>query len=323
MKYSELKRSLTGGVKPVYILSGSDDFLRNYAVGLIKDKCVSMPEINFLSVEEGNFTGDAVNSVINSLNSYPFLSDKRMVVVKEYYPSQEDLKKSGIGAILSNPPDTAVFVISNKKGGKFFDKFDKVEKVDCNSELALCIGWICNAAKKRSIEISPKEAEKIANYSLLDFTKINSELNKLLDYCAEKGRVDDVDIEELVHKDGEYRVYEMTECIAEGKTDEAYAILFDMLSKNENKQMIFVSLYSHFRRMLHISLSNAKDSEIAENLGVKEFAVKMTRRQIRKFSVKRLKNICDKLSEYDIMFKSGETGLDEALMNGIFSAVIL
>lgn len=323
MKYSELKRSLAGGVKPVYILCGSDDFLRNYAIGLIKDKCVSMPEINFLSVEEGNFTGDTVNTVINSLNSYPFLSEKRMVVVKEYYPSQDELKRSGIGDILLNPSETSVFVISDKKSGKFFDKFTKAEKVDCNSELVLCIGWICNAAKKRGIELGPKCAEKIANYCLLDFTKINSELNKLLDFCSEKKRVDDSDIEEIVHKDGEYRVYEMTERIAEGKVEEAYCILFDMLSKNENKQMIFISVYSHFRRMLHISLASGSDAEIAENLGVKEYAVKMTRRQIRKFSVKRLKNICDKLSDYDIMFKSGDTGLDEALWNGIFSAVIL
>ncbi|MBQ9481474.1 MAG: DNA polymerase III subunit delta [Clostridia bacterium] len=320
MKYSELKRSLANGIEPVYILTGSDDFLRNYAVSLIKDRCVSMPDLNFASVDGENMS-IAAESVYTSLVSFPFMSDKRMVVLKEYYPTADELKKNGLAEYLKNPLETSVLAFNNRKDCRALEKAGAVT-VDCNPDMALCVGWICNEAKKNSLSVSPAVAGKIAEYSLLDFTKINSELGKLIDYCAESGTIDMKAVDEVVHKDSEYQVYEMVERISSGNFDDAYSILTDLLSKNESEQRLFISIYSHFRRMLHVAVSDAKNSELAEVLGVKEYAVKMTRMQTRKFPVKRIKSICEKFSFYDAAFKRGDTGLSSVLWNGVFSAMI-
>ena len=320
MKYSELKRSLANGIEPVYILTGSDDFLRNYAVSLIKDRCVSMPDLNFASVDGENMSV-AAESVYTSLVSFPFMSDKRMVVLKEYYPTADELKKNGLAEYLKNPSETSVLAFNNRKDCRALEKAGAVT-VDCNPDMALCVGWICNEAKKNSLSVSPAVAGKIAEYSLLDFTKINSELGKLIDYCAESGTIDMKAVDEVVHKDSEYQVYEMVERISSGNFDDAYSILTDLLSKNESEQRLFISIYSHFRRMLHVAVSDAKNSELAEVLGVKEYAVKMTRMQTRKFPVKRIKSICEKFSFYDAAFKRGDTGLSSVLWNGVFSAMI-
>ena len=216
-----------------------------------------------------------------------------------------------------------MLVINNKKEHKAFDKAQCITKVDCNSDMPLCVGWICNEAKKASMAISPNTAVKIAEYCLLDFTKISTEVKKLIDYCASEGEITLSAVTEIVHKDSEYQIYEMVECISAGRTDEAYAILTDLLSKNESEQKLFVSIYSHFRRMLHVAVSpDAKNLEIAENLGVKEYAIKMTRMQVKKFPVKRIKGICEKFSEYDVRFKSGDLSLGSALWKGVFSAMI-
>ena len=321
MKYSELKRSLVNRVEPVYIIHGADDFLRNYAVSLIKDKAVSMPDLNYMSFDGQNLSQDALETAFNSLRSYPFLSDYRMVVIKEYYPTADEYKKSGLAEYLSSPCETSVFIINNKKECRALDKIDAC-KVNCNSDMALCVGWICNEMKKANLAITPGVATKIAEYCLTDFTKINSEVKKLIDYCSHDGTVTLEAVNAIVHKDSEYQIYEMVECIASSKTDEAYGILKDLLSKNESEQKLFISVYSHFRRMLHIAVSDAKNSELAEVLGVKEYSVKMTRMQLRKFSVKRIKGICEKFAEYDVSFKSGNFGLDDVLWNGVFSAII-
>jgi len=320
LKYSELKRSLANGIEPVYILTGSDDFLRNYAVSLIKDRCVSMPDLNFASVDGENMSV-AAESVYTSLVSFPFMSDKRMVVLREYYPTADELKKNGLAEYLKNPSETSVLAFNNRKDCRALEKAGAVT-VDCNPDMALCVGWICNEAKKNSLSVSPAVAGKIAEYSLLDFTKINSELGKLIDYCAESGTIDMKAVDEVVHKDSEYQVYEMVERISSGNFDDAYSILTDLLSKNESEQRLFISIYSHFRRMLHVAVSDAKNSELAEVLGVKEYAVKMTRMQTRKFPVKRIKSICEKFSFYDAAFKRGDTGLSSVLWNGVFSAMI-
>ena len=321
MKYSELKRSLNNRVEPVYILTGSDDFLRNYAVSLIRDRCVSSPELDFLSIDGENSSAVSEN-LYASLMSFPFVSEKRMIVVREYYPTAEELKKNGIAEYLKNPSETTVFVVNDKKECKAFLKAENCVTVDCDPDMALCVGWICNEAKKNGLSVTPAVAQKIAEYSLLDLTTINSEMGKLTDYCADSGLIDMNAVNEVVSKDSEYQVYEMVERISSGRFDEAYSVLTDLLAKNESEQRLFVSVYSHFRRMLHVAVSDAKNSELAETLGVKEYAVKMTRIQAKKFSVKRIKNICEKFTFYDAAFKRGDTGLSAVLWNGIFSAMI-
>ena len=322
MKYGELKKSLINGVDPVYILSGSDDFLRNYAVRLIKEKCVSLPEINFLSADGENMTAESFEAVYTSLKTFPFLSDKRMVVLKEYYPTADELRKNGLLSYLKDPVETTVLVINNRKESRSFEKAEGATRVDCNPEMPLCISWIFGEAKKSGLKISAAVAEKIAEYCLLDFTKINGETQKLIDYCAGDGEITLSAVNEIVHKDGEYRIYEMVESISAGKTEEAYGILADLIAKNESEQKLFISIYSHFRRMLHVAVSDAKNSELAEVLGVKEYSVKMTRQQAKKFSAGRIKRICDKFSEYDEKFKKGDSSLSAVLWKGVFYAMI-
>lgn len=321
MKYSELKRSLQSGAGPVYILCGSDDFLRSHAVKLITDKCVSMPELNYLSVDGENMSGEVFESVFTSLRSYPFLSDKRAVLIREYYPSADELKRNGLADYIGDPQDTSVLIVSNKKECKALDKTDAV-KVDCTSDLTLCMSWICNEAKKANLVISPQVAEAIAKFCLLDFTKINSEIAKLIDYCSGNGAIDMAAVNAIVHKDSEYKIYEMVENISASRYDEAYAIIKELLDKNESEQKLFVSIYSHFRRMLMIAVSDGTNAELAELLGVKEYSVKMTRQQLKRFPVAKLKEICERLADYDSSFKAGDTSLGNALWNGVFGAMI-
>ncbi len=322
MKYSELKQSLKNRVEPVYILSGSDDFLRSYSVKLIQNKCLSLPELNFLSFDGENFSQENADAAFNSLRSVPFMSERRVVLIREYYPTAEELKKSGIGEYLKSPSETSVLIVSNKKECKNIEKIAGTTTVNCNPDQALCVGWICNEAKKANLSISPSVALKIAEYCLLDFSKINGELAKLTVYCVDSGVIDMPAVDAVVSKESEYRIYEMVECISSSKYDDAYGILSDLLSKNENEQKLFVSIYSHFRRMLHVAVSDESNAALAEILGVKEYAVKMTRQQVRRFSVKRLKMICDTFAEYDVKFKSGDIGVSEVLWNGVFTSMI-
>ncbi len=321
MKYGELKRSLALGTEPVYILSGSDDFLRNYAVGLIKERCLSLPELNFTSAEGAEMNGDRAQEIFNSLRSCPFMSEKRVVLIKEYYPSLDEMKRGDIGDYLADPTESSVLIINNKKSTKIFDKTGAVNVV-CESEMPLCLSWIFNMAEKAGVEISREAATMIAEYCLLDFAKINTETGKLIDFCKDDGKISTKAVADLVHKDSDFRIYEMADRIASADYDNAYGIITDLLAKNENEQKLFVALYSHFRRLLFIAVSDASDAELAARLGIKEYAVKMSRKQVGRFSVKKLKRICEKLSEYDVAFKSGDIDVGDVLWNGVFSVMI-
>ena len=126
--------------------------------------------------------------------------------------------------------------------------------------------------------------------------------------------VDAEDIERVITPDFDYKIYELTEYIATKKTQKAYSILQDMINKNEPSHKLFVSVYNHFRRLLHISLNgNLSRSTIAGYLSVKEYAVSKAEQQLKYFSKKKLKDICEMCADLDFKTKNSMISLDLAV----------
>ena len=86
MKYIEFKNGLNDGQEYViYLFEGEDAFFRESGVALLKNKFIQEPSLNFVNLES-----DApVNQIITSLEGYPFMSQKRMTLIREFYPKQE------------------------------------------------------------------------------------------------------------------------------------------------------------------------------------------------------------------------------------------
>ncbi|MBQ9792086.1 MAG: hypothetical protein IJW28_05875, partial [Clostridia bacterium] len=73
-------------------------------------------------------------------------------------------------------------------------------------------------------------------------------------------------------------------------------------------------IYNYFRRLLHVSLSKGRDvASIAQDLGVKEGAIKFAMSQEKMFGAMKLKNICDLCMKYDYETKRTITTLDNAV----------
>ena len=322
MVFSELKKSLNDGVKPIYQIYGKDAFLRENALRLLKEGFLSEPDLNL-----SNYTGQDVKedyiSFSNAVRSYPFMSDKRFIVVREYYPTQKELSSSILKPLFNEPEEMTVIIIINDKKCDALSTLSTVTQVDCEkADEDLIVRWIRAEGVKNKVIFSKEACLKLVDYCSYDMTKISGETQKLISYVGEGGEVTPNVISEITTKDTEFEIYELTAYIAENKRYEAFNALKEMLNKNQDKQRLFISIYYHFRRLLHASISKSTDSELATLLGVKEFAIKKAKQQAKKFTPKRLKEICDKLSYYDGAFKSGEVTLDTALWNSIFSAII-
>ena len=322
MVFSELKKSLQDGVKPIYQIYGKDAFLRENALRLLKEGFLSEPDLNL-----NNYLGQDVKedyeSFCNACRSYPFMSDKRFIVVRDYSPTQKELLSKQLKPIFTEPEEMTVIIIINEKKCEALSKLPTVTSVDCEkAEEDLIVRWIRAEGLKNKVIFSKESCLKLIDYCSYDMTKISTETFKLISFVGQGGEVSVNTISEISTKDTDFEIYELTNYIAENKKYEVFNTLKEMLNKNQDKQRLFISIYYHFRRLLHASISNSSDSELASNLGVKDFAIKKARQQAKKFTPKRLKEICDKLSYYDGAFKSGEVTLDTALWNSIFSAII-
>ncbi len=322
MKFSELKKSTATGACPIYYVEGEDAFLRESSLNILKRAFLLEPDFNL-----NNFLGSDLKQdlevFLTAVRSYPFMSDKRFVVVREYYPTAQELKNKNLSAVFNQVEETTVLIFINQNKCEALKKQPNVTFVDCSKLDAISIiKYVKNEALKNNIVVDNGAINKLIEYTSYDMTKISVELSKLISYVGDNGYIDEDSVESVIVKDTEYEVYELTEQIANLNYDKALETLNEMLNKNTDKQRLFISIYYHFRRLLHASLSQCSDYELAQILSVKEFAVKKARIQCKKFTSKRLKAICDKLAYYDTAFKSGELSVDTVLWNTVFSALI-
>ncbi len=315
MKYTEFKNGLeSGNAFSVYLFEGEDAYFRERGLSLLKNKFVTEPSLNFTC-----FTSDVeVSELLSSLEGFPFMSEKRLTVVREFYP-KSDYLKNGLKDYLENPSATSIFVILNEKPCESLKKFSSVCVVECNKQdSALLVKWIKAECGKLNVSIDGETAKNLAEYCSLDMTRIETETNKLISYVGNGQAIDKTALDEMVARDTEYKIYELTDYIGKKKFDLALSVIRDMLFKGETMQRITVSVYNYYRRLLFSAISDKTVADLASAFGIKEYAAKKTKEQSSMFLKRSLKRAVDILTEADYRTKSGLNDADETAWLTLF-----
>ncbi len=308
LKYTEFRNGLENGEEfSVYLFEGEDAYFRERGLSLLKSKFISEPSLNLVA-----FNNDASSDeLLSSLNGYPFMSQKRMTVIKEFYPKAEFIKQ-GLKEFLENPHETTVFAILNEKPCELLKKYSSVCVVDCSKQdVSLLVKWIKAECGRAEVVIDGETAKLLAEYCALDMTRIERETNKLISYVGANGIIDRQSVDDMVVKDAEYKIYELTDYIAKKKFDLALAVVKDMVAKGETMQRIIVYVYNYYRRLLLTAISDKSVAELSVAFGIKEFASRKTKEQSAMFKKRALKNAVDALTEADYRIKSGQNDVDE------------
>lgn len=315
LKYTQFKNGIEEGQRfPVYLFEGEDAFFRERGLFLLKSKLVSEPDLNLVSLD----ADCSFNELSTSLLSFPFLSEYRMTVLREFYPKQ-DFLKTGLKSYLENPSSNSLLVILNEKPCEPLKKFESVCVVDCSkADVGLLVRWVKAECAREGVEIELETAKVLCEYCLSDMTRIETETKKLCAYALKEGVINRADVDEMVNRDTEYKIYEMTDYIARKKFDLAFNVIRDMMSKGETSQRILLSVYNYYRRLLHSAISGKSAAELAEFFGVKEFAARKTKEQSAMFKKRSLKSAVDTLTDADYLVKSGKSDADERFWLTIF-----
>lgn len=324
MKFVDFKKSVENGeVFPIYLVEGEDAYFRTLAQNTLKTHLITEPSVNYASFEgEALKEASSFSDLLSSLTSYPFMSEKRMTVVSEYYPNKDSVKK--LSKILeSGDAESSILVIVNSKADESLKKLPSVCVVDCKkAESTTLARWVKATCERTGVEINLETANLLSEYCLCDMARISTETEKLICYAMDKKRIDAVDIDELVYRDSEYKIYEMTDYIAKKQIDNAVKVVFELLEKGETEQRLLISIYNYFRRLLHVSISSMTDAELAEVFSIKEFAVKKAKMQAGAFKITALKKAVDLLEDADYKFKSGKNDLSNEFFISLFSILI-
>ena len=311
MKFTELKKNLmTAPPKSCYILTGDDSFVVKSAVNMFSVFSGEFRDLNFTF-----FGKDAsISEVIAALLTPPMFSEYRVVCVNDYTGDLKQIKE-----YLKNPSSTSVLLFTGALTPNFNGIIPLCEIVDCNRlEKSYLEGWVVRKAASQKISVSQKAASLLVEYCNRDMNSVYNELVKLMDYA--EGAIDESDVKELVSPQIEYKVFELSEAIAEKNADKAVELVNLMLAENNFSVSLMGMLFNHFRRLLFVSL-NPKSDTLSSDLKVKEYAVKVALRQAAKFSPRRLKAVFDRLNSLDAGVKAGKISDKNALMEFVCETV--
>jgi len=296
MKFIELKEHIKAHkFFPVYVLTGEDGAV----VKLAREqflRLIELPDFNVSYAKEGE--------LLQCAEVLPLGGAFRIVF--------GDIKQLGeLGDKYLNSPNPSTIIILTGELGKAKLK-EGIQIVDCGKlEAGLLAKVIGVRAKEAGVGIDLDAAHLLIEYASRLLSRIELELEKLIGFCG-AGAVIGVDsIKAMVSPDLEYKVFELSDAIVRGDKERAMRMLHDMLNEGAGAaQKVFGLLYGHFRRLLFVGLGG---DNLADKLGVKDFAVTVARRQADKFSKAKLKSMVDALHEIDYGIKNGKMGDRAAL----------
>jgi len=324
MKVLELAKNLTKP-KSVYLICGEDAFLARLALTTLKNALVpNFSDINLVNVDANI---DA-QTLFEMLQAYPFGDEYRLIVINDFKPKKPTSKSGGdlsnVIATHAKAGSSQSIIVLYAPGEDVAKDFLGAEIVDASHLSAYELGqWINNEIKSRGAKITPCAVNKLIEFTLLDLSRISTELNKLIDYKS-GGEITEKDVELFVAKDKEYQVFEIQDKIAKGDSVAVFDIIETIMRNEKNAFSIITPLYNNYRRALFVSLHKQEsDEELARLLQIKPYAVKMLRPQVAMFSPKKLKKISSMLYALDNDIKNGRINENIGLIKTISNILLI
>ncbi|MDE7380239.1 MAG: DNA polymerase III subunit delta [Clostridia bacterium] len=317
MKFIQLKDDIKQGAKSVYLLEGNDAYFRTKAEEQIKQAFLQMPELNFSFYDGALYKGAAFTEITSAIAAFPFMSEKRIIKLGEFYPTESDYEKY-LKDLFENFPETSILLIVNSQGKKGVDLKRKkcVTYVDCNkADRETVAKWSFVTLKRAGLASTVEACEAIADYCLCDMARVSSEVSKLIEYGGDKITKQIVD--ELVYKDADYRIYQMTGAVARKDYSTFAEICADLLSKGYDENAIIASLLSYFKNLLYVITAEESDGEVAAALKMTDYVFGKTRQQAVAIGEERLTALINALYSLSSKLKSGQVTADGALESAV------
>lgn len=300
MKYVDFKKFTDeNGAQPIYLFEGEEVYFHERGEALLKSRFLQEPTLDYASFDGGALKGDKIKALIDAVNCFPFISEKRVVRVTEFYPTEKDFDLY-LKELFENPPRDAILLISNtgkgKTGSVVLAKKPNVTVVDCaRSDEETIKKWIYVTCKRAGLYADGVTCGKLASYCVYDMARVAQETEKLLGYCTAVGatRLTDEIVDELVYPDAEYKIYELANALARRNYSTYMRVVKDLSTRGFNETSLLSSLASYFKGLYETSLCKGSDQEVATALGIKEYAARKNREQAAKFGKERLLQLYD------------------------------
>lgn len=324
MTYQQIIKDIEkGNIAPIYVFYGTESYLLQEMVSYMERKLVD-PESRDFNYSTYDLRETPIELVLQDAETFPFMADRRLVVGKDALfltgarvSSSVEHNGDALIAYAENPPEysTLVLVVPQEK---LDERKNIVKKLKSQAVTAVfqplqgneLEAWVVRRAKHYHVSLAPGVPTLLVAMVGQDLALLNQELKKMSQYTGSGGTITVDTVELLASRSLEQDIFALVDRVARVKLDEAFRILYDLLQNKEEPIKILNLLARQFRLILQAKLLSNRgygQKQIASQLKVHPYAVKLALEQGGHFSEKALREILSTLADEDFRMKSGQT----------------
>jgi len=238
-------------VKPIYVIHGRDEFLRDAHRKEIVAHLIG-PADPQLCVTR--FDADPeLADVLDELRTVPFLAPRRVVIVRDA-DAFVTAHRAQLEKYLESPAETAsllLMVLSWSANTRLYKVVKRIgEAMDCSPPKTGLDQWLARAAAKRNKKLAPGAAELLTEWVGNDLAALNGEVEKLSLYVGERPSITAEDVSTLVTATAGPAAFALTNALIDGDTTRALEALGGMIHTRGEEFKTLALIASHLRRAL-------------------------------------------------------------------------
>ena len=310
----ELKKSFkTKEFASCYLFYGEEDYMKTVYMQKLKQTIIA-PSAELMNYDFMEGKAVETEKIISSLETLPFLSDKRLVVVKDSgFFGERKSQAEELCQYLEDIPKTACIVFVEKevdKRGKLYKtigKYGHVAEFKTPKENDLA-KWVKKEFSAADREIDTGAAVYLVRAVGDSMDRIAVEIQKLRDYTEGKDRVTQEDIDAVTAKTLETKIFDMVGAMGNKNPSGAIEIYRNLLLLKEPPIRILAMITRQFRLIYqckYLLEEGFAQSEIAQRIGQRDFVVRECIKQGRNFSIPALEHAMKDCLNADIAIKTG------------------
>jgi DNA polymerase-3 subunit delta len=310
-----------GSVSPIYICYGTESYIMNEFIERLLEQLVE-PEHREMAIVRFDTGETPIDIIIEEAETLPFLVPSKIVIVRDsilFASGKESTRVEHrpelLLAYMGQPSETTilVFIVPHEK----LDERKKLVKTAKTNDFAIAftplqseelLQWLLKRAGNQGRSMEKQAAEELLRRVGTDMSALATETDKLCLHAGLGGTVAAESVRTLVPMATEQNVFRLTEELAALRTAEAIALYYDLLKQREEPIKLMALLVRQFRNMLYVKELGSQGytpQQIATQLGLHPYAVKITSEQARKFSPERLAELLSELADLDYAMKTG------------------
>ena len=298
----------------IYVIAGKEESLVNAHCRELLDELLE-PEQRATGLFDAEAASVLVSEVLDDLRTVPFLTDKRVVLVKgaDKFISEN---RSLLERYFDKPCPTGRLILtvhnwdSRTKLAKTLPKVGKLIKVaqPKRSELPQRLIKYANDAYDK--KLSRDAAELLIELTGDELTRLYSEIDKLALFSDAEKVITPKHIESLIGHNRLFNAFTVIDAVIAKNPGQAVERLRGMFAQDKSAEFTVVGAFAyHFRRMFNAKVLLNKgvgSGEVANRFRIWSHKDKFFA-QLRQMSLKQIGEYLQQLAETDYAIKTGRT----------------